>query len=139
MNLLWDIGKSGCYWDNASRFLKDAGQCSPRQPSEPASSGGINQAPRDAPRGEAPRGIPRCEVDPDTRAANEVRGGNIGPSLEGKLEASSLFTKEVIRTITHPKVGKQAHLVTQVCVAQLIRWYAHVPTAQVRFSAVFLF
>ena len=101
MNLLWDIGKSGCYWDNASRFLKDAGQCSPRQPSEPASSGGINQAPRDAPRGEAPRGIPRCEVNPDTRAANEVGGGNIGPSLEGKLEASSLFTEEVIRTISH--------------------------------------
>ena len=57
-----------------------------------------DRAPRDAPRGEAPRGIPRCEVDPDTRAANEVGGGNIGPSLEGKLEASSLFTKEVIRT-----------------------------------------
>ena len=70
----------------------------PRRPSERASSGGIDRAPRDAPRGEAPRGIPRCEVDPDTRAANEVRGGNIGPSLEGKIEASSLFTKEAIRT-----------------------------------------
>ena len=57
-----------------------------------------DRAPRDAPRGEAPRGIPRCEVDPDTRAANEVRDGNIGPSLEGKIEASSLFTKEAIRT-----------------------------------------
>ena len=73
----------------------------PRRPSERASSGGIDRAPRDAPRGEAPRGIPRCEVDPDTRAANEVGGGNIGPSLEGKLEASSLFTEEVIRTISH--------------------------------------
>ena len=60
-----------------------------------------DRAPRDAPRGEAPRGIPRSEVDPDTRAVNEVGGGNIGPSLEGKLEASSLFTEEVIRTISH--------------------------------------
>ena len=68
------------------RFPKDAGQCSPRRPSEQASSGGIDRAPRDAPRGEAPRGIPRCEVDPDTRAANEVRGGSIGPSLEGNLK-----------------------------------------------------
>ena len=34
----------------------------PRRPSERASSGGIDRAPRDAPRGEAPRGIPRCEV-----------------------------------------------------------------------------
>ena len=48
--------------------------------------------------GDASSGIPRCKVDPDTQSANEVGGGSIGPSLEGKIEASSLFTKEAIRT-----------------------------------------
>ena len=50
----------------------------------PRSRVGIDLAPRDAPRGFAPWGIPRCSVDPSTACwLTRSSGGNIDPRLSG--------------------------------------------------------